>query len=418
MLLHDESHDILIPLNDDFNGVTALKIGIARVCELSWIQNEANAENYVTQLIPFLLLIALGPNSCDADVKRVFTIRRAFNLLDFEDSSIESIRVLILRCYIHPVFLKVAEGRRFLSFVFSLSAGLHPFVVSVMKPQIASGTVSSAYGEVLLRTWRDFAENEVINSNFGGGNEFRSAVEDIFQTFARDAILAADRKYFRSSRVMLSYIHEAKNTKGVDSMLWRCYSPIIWRLLQAPNAVVRAQAAVIFFDAFPLTDPLASAVELDKTMQKQFSLLSSLLKDGDQRVRAAAASGVCHVLRDCWALIPSVVTKQILRYLVGELALDSSCASVRLAVICGLRELLENPLTHGVLKGLLSVLSNVIHDSSERVRVAFIKLLCQIKTIRGIRFYEIVSVEHLLGRFAADADRPNAWCECQHYLVL
>ena len=94
------------------------------MCELNWIKNEPHSENYVTQLIPFLLLVALGPSSCDADVKRVYLIRSAFNLLDFEDESIESIRVLILRCFIHPTFLKVPEGRKFLAFVFSLSIGI------------------------------------------------------------------------------------------------------------------------------------------------------------------------------------------------------------------------------------------------------------------------------------------------------
>jgi len=114
-------HDTLIPLNDNIPGATAFKSSVARSCESWWAKNEPGGENLCTQLIPFLLLSALGPSTIDADVKRCWSIRGALLLLDFEDPSIESIRGLLLRCVIHPTFLKVPEGRRFLSSLFSLS---------------------------------------------------------------------------------------------------------------------------------------------------------------------------------------------------------------------------------------------------------------------------------------------------------
>lgn len=116
-------HELLIPLDDNITGVTSLKIGIARICEIWWTREEEGAENLITQLIPFLLITSLGPNSLDADVKRVYNIRSALLLLDFDDSSIESIRSLLLRCYTHPSYLKSAEGKKFLSFLFSVNEG-------------------------------------------------------------------------------------------------------------------------------------------------------------------------------------------------------------------------------------------------------------------------------------------------------
>lgn len=92
---------------------------------------------------------------------------------------------------------------------------------------------------------------------------------------------------------------------------------------------------MVFFDAFPLQGSDSSAVESDAILQKQFDLLSSLLKDTDHRVRAAAASGVCHILREYWEALPPQTTRQILSYVVGTLGHDSSCATVRLAVITG-----------------------------------------------------------------------------------
>ncbi len=51
---------------------------------------------------------------------------------------------------------------------------------------------------------------------------------------------------------------------------------------------------------------------------------------------------------------------------------------------------------------LLPSLSPLLHDTAEKVRVAFVDLLTSVKTIRSIRFYDIVPVDQLLHRLAAD----------------
>lgn len=195
------------------------------------------------------------------------------------------------------------------------------------------------------------------------------------QGLFHDAIHAADPKYFKGLRVVLGSFHDAKRLKGVDSMLLKTYGPILWRSLRCANSLVRAQATLLFFDAFPLQGSNSSAVESDAILQKQFDLLSSLLKDVDHRVRAAAASGVCHILREYWSALPAQTTKQILSYVVGTLGRDSNCATVRLAVVQGLGELLDQPLSHTVLKNLLPLAADALHDKSAAVRVAFIEIL-------------------------------------------
>lgn len=116
-------HDILIPLDDTLPSAPSLKVTIARICEKCWVNETDGAENFVTQLIPYLLIASLSPLAHDADVKRLYNIRMSFLLLDFDDESIESIRCLIIRCFIHPAFLRSADGRRFLSFLFSVHEG-------------------------------------------------------------------------------------------------------------------------------------------------------------------------------------------------------------------------------------------------------------------------------------------------------
>lgn len=100
-------HDILTTLNSESPQEEALQSSISKVCELYWLNKETDAEMFVTQLIPYLLLSAIAEDNNDSFVKRLAAIRTAFLLLDFDDESIESIRGLLLRCFVHPRFLKV-----------------------------------------------------------------------------------------------------------------------------------------------------------------------------------------------------------------------------------------------------------------------------------------------------------------------
>lgn len=47
-------------------------------------------------------------------------MREALSLLDFEDESISDVRALLVRAAFAPTFLKCNEGRRFLSYLFTL----------------------------------------------------------------------------------------------------------------------------------------------------------------------------------------------------------------------------------------------------------------------------------------------------------
>lgn len=117
-------HDGLMILSDNIPGAISLKVTVSRICEKCWVNKVEDPENYVLQLIPYLVGIALKPNAHDSDVKRLFDIRAALYEFDFEDESIEDMRNLLLRCFIHPAFLRVSsEGRKFLSFIFSINEG-------------------------------------------------------------------------------------------------------------------------------------------------------------------------------------------------------------------------------------------------------------------------------------------------------
>lgn len=84
-------------------------------------------------------------------------------------------------------------------------------------------------------------------------------------------------------------------------------------------------------------------------------------------------------------------------------ASDSGSAAVRAASLEAFITLLGASQTHGVVRNLLPALGNLIHDKSEKVRLATVKMLLCVKEIPGIRFYHVVPADQLSARFVAEA---------------
>jgi condensin-2 complex subunit G2 len=51
----------------------------------------------------------------------------------------------------------------------------------------------------------------------------------------------------------------------------------------------------------------------------------------------------------------------------------------------GAKYVLDNRLCHPLLKSLLPSLKNLLHDTSEQVRIAFLDLLLKVKGMRSIK---------------------------------
>ncbi len=66
------------------------------------------------------------------------------------------------------------------------------------------------------------------------------------------------------ARRALDGFHANKKERGVDETLVRLYEPILWRALRVANPTVRANAAALLADAFPLQNPDAPAREREK----------------------------------------------------------------------------------------------------------------------------------------------------------
>lgn len=89
-------------------------------------------------------------------MKRVHSARGALPLFDYSDPSAAGLSSLLLRAAFAPPFLRSAEGRRFLSSVFSLDEKLTQQLAGVVRSQLphAKAPLLDAYADVLARAWR------------------------------------------------------------------------------------------------------------------------------------------------------------------------------------------------------------------------------------------------------------------------
>jgi condensin-2 complex subunit G2 len=82
--------------------------------------------------------------------------------------------------------------------------------------------------------------------------------------------------------------------------------------------------------------------------------------------------------------------------IVAKHASDKSSSAVRAGAIHAICLLLEAEESHAALRALLPSIGNLIHDKVERVRLATIKLLLQVKKIRGIQYYHVCEIVTIL----------------------
>ncbi|KAL6137633.1 hypothetical protein ACLB2K_062923 [Fragaria x ananassa] len=258
-------HDNLIVLESDSTLVSLIE----NLCEHWWKEEFPGRESLISQSLPFLLSRSLTLNK-KADVHRVYALREAFTCFDFEDESIEDLKLLLIRCVISPLFLKTEEGRKFLAFLFGLSSQLLKEILAVIKSQIPFGRKSmlEAYGDVVFRGWKVAEE------------ELRSEIENGFlQVLIEGAVHASSGSFAASIRRVLGGFINQRTTAGVEKLLFRLSEPVIFRSLQVANSNVRQNALHLLLDLFPLEDPDSTKEVKDSLLDKQFFLLGKLLVD-------------------------------------------------------------------------------------------------------------------------------------------
>ncbi|KAL7466506.1 hypothetical protein ACHAXS_006803 [Conticribra weissflogii] len=381
------------------------------VCETYWHGHFEDREQFVTQLIPLLLIKCLDVTAQKADIKRLFSIREALNLLDFEDEeSIASLRLHLLRTVSSPLFLQSAEGRKFISHLFQLHPSfvidLHQ-AIKVQLPEVKK-SILKAYAEIYFTAWKTSCDSRENDSQKDESEDIQTAIEEnALQDIMHAGIHAAVPNTAKTVRLVLDQFYTKKKTPAVESMLHRLYGPLLWRALSSSHARVRTQASVVLVDTFPLRDPHAGREATEVCVKKSVAALASLLEDDVPSVRVAGATAASKILSSFWVAIPSKDIQFLLNIIIAKHASDATSSNVRSSAVIAIQTLLEEEKTHAVLRPLLPSLGNLIHDKTEKVRLAVVKLLLFVKKVRGMKYYHVVPAHHLLVRLEDEGCRGN-----------
>ncbi|KAL6961354.1 hypothetical protein U1Q18_039122 [Sarracenia purpurea var. burkii] len=382
-----ELHDNLILFEAD----SVLLSEIASLCEEWWKEELPGREALISLSLPFLLSRSLTMKK-KVDVHRVYVLREAFTSFDFEDESIEDLKLLLIRCLIAPLYLKMEDGRKFIAFMFGLSGQLLREALAMIRSQIPFGRKSmlEAYADIVFRAWR------LVDGSL------QSEIENGFlQGLIEGAIHASSAPLAASIRRVLGGFIIHRTMDGVEKLLFRLAEPVIFRSLQVANSNVRQNALHLLLDMFPLEDPDCTKEIKDTLLDKQFFLLERLLMDECPDVRGVAVEGSCRILNLFWEIIPSSTITKIITKIFDDMTHDSY-NEVRLSTLNGIIYLLGNPQSHEILKVLIPRVGHLILDPAFSIRAALVDLLLLLRDIRTFQFHKVVPLEVLLSTLADD----------------
>lgn len=367
-------------------------------CEDGRAGADALAPLAAAALLDRSLAAEAGGASSAEDVRRVYALRAVLFAEDRDWEATEAahprLRPLLVRAVTSALYLKVPEGQKLIArmlFEERMTDPVHAALLSMLP--IVRKSRAVAVGAVYVHAWK----------TFGGAAEDRFAT--VLQDVLQKAVRASADPLATNLRTVLSSFHANKKLTGMDGMLCEVYTPILFRALTAANPLVRRNATVILADCFPIHNPTMSNAELEAVLDDQCGKLLTLLRDPVPLVRVSAVEGACRVLGLLWELVPPVFTKKWIQVITGELAFDKASAHVRAAVCDGLRFVLDNHLTHPLMAVALPRLENMLHDTSERVRLSFLHLLLTLKAKRilSARYFDVVPLEDFLLRLPVDS---------------
>ncbi|XP_070842311.1 condensin-2 complex subunit G2 isoform X1 [Chaetodon trifascialis] len=385
-------HDVLVslPVSE-----APLQLRIHTLCEAWWKKGLKEKEKFGRTAILISLQKSFILKKPGVEIQRVWSLHDVLLSLDYASEDNKQIIDLLLQCFHSPVYIRNDDGKRFLVFLFSWNIHFIWVIHGTIKNQLEfySKTMMTHITEIYFRAWKKAI------------GDFLDQIESTcIQDFMQNAIfLHRTSPVHAKVRQIVSYVHARKGCHKVDKMLYNLYKPILWKALSAPNFEVRANATFLFTEAFPVHDPDQNNKNIDEAIQKQLDTAMGLLNDPHPTVRSTATLGVCKILAKCWELLPPTVIADFLKKLVTDLAVDSSSPDVRCSVFKCLAIVLDNALSHPLLEKLLPTLKYSLHDTSEKVRIAFLDMLIKVKAVRAAKFWDVCNMDHLLARLAIDS---------------
>jgi Condensin II non structural maintenance of chromosomes subunit len=276
---------------------------VVHLCELWWLYNGPDRENLIGNILPVLVGNVLHQDLSRAtDLKRLWNLRSAFSIIDWEDPESQSCLMLLLRCTSSPTCVKSTDGKRFLSYLLSAKdLGNLPLQVhQSIRVQIPENkkSILLQYSDVYFGAWKHSMQSSEIDKD----EELhpRELEMTILSDLVYASIYSLKPSLIQSVYIVLSKFYDQKHLADVASLLFRLYTPILWRAMAAPNPMVRMNAVSVLRHIFPLSSGNSST-----GTTKVYTTLLQLLQDPDPRVRSTTSAVVSHILLVYWDGIPS-----------------------------------------------------------------------------------------------------------------
>uniref|UniRef100_A0A3Q3VVG4 Non-SMC condensin II complex, subunit G2 n=1 Tax=Mola mola TaxID=94237 RepID=A0A3Q3VVG4_MOLML len=235
-----------------------LQLRIHTLCEAWWKNNLKEKEKFGRTAFLISLKKSFMLKKPGAEIQRLWSLHNVLLSLDYTSEDNKQIIDLLLQCFHRPLFLKNDDGKRFLVFLFSWNVNFISTIHGTIKNQLEA--ITTHVMEIYFRAWNKASE------------DFQRQIENIcIQDFMQNAVFLhrTSPVHAKVRQVIVNYFHKRKDVHEVDKMLCNLYKPFLWKALSVPNYEVRANATLLFSEAFPVHDPDQSSRTTDEAIQKQ-----------------------------------------------------------------------------------------------------------------------------------------------------
>ena len=389
-------HDVLLTFKHPSGADTQRHF--AQTLRQYYLGSLLDCSSILPMLISYLSLRCHEHDARKADVLALCQVADGLPRFDFSDPTIEPLKALLIRAAIHPLFLRLTEGRRFIASLFTLDVPLIGELHAAIKAQLPNTRASllDHYGDVYWRAWK------LLSTSPQAQHKMKLEIGCIQDMMAL-ALNVSNEKTSQALRKVLHVIHSKRRQHHVDQLIARLWEPLLWRALNAANPVLRRHALAVLIDVFPVAS-LNDSVPQEAFITQQLATLIKALSETHVQTRALAVTGLCSVLDAYWELLPAAATIDILAQLLDR-AFDVGAATVRVAVIKGVIRLIANHITHPLLMRLLPTLAPLIDDRNDGVQCALVQLLQTLKSLRDVKYYHVVPVDALLATLGRSTNK-------------
>ena len=176
-----------------------LESHVCKVFELWWSKKLQGRNAFMVFLLPVLLKRTLEIQATKTDVKRVYAVRGTLEIIDFDDESSVPLKHHLLRCFLTPVYINSADGRKFLCELFKIGGDFVQEIHLTVRQQFgyASQTMMKHYAQIYFKAWRASGGEE--------GEAVREAIETcVVQDVIDWAVHCSDKKTTQNLRQLMA----------------------------------------------------------------------------------------------------------------------------------------------------------------------------------------------------------------------